>query len=357
MKIGILTQRLHNNFGGLLQNFALQQTLKKLGHQPITIDFRPRNNVLWFLLVQLKTLVLFFIPGKRRPFGKWKKRDMRDENISLFVSKYIDATHRIQKLLSIIVPMYKFNAIIVGSDQVWRPKYNTIENTFLAFVKSKNVKKIAYAASFGVSNWEFTKQQTEKCGMLAQKFDAISVRENSGVHLCNKYLKVTAEETLDPTLLLSKEDYSQLCSHIEPNKKPFLAAYVLDLTDAKKAAIEFFAKSKNIETLIFSAESSVTLTVQEWLSMYRDAEYIITDSFHGTVFSIINRKPFISIVNFERGADRFVSLLSKFDLEYRMMNEKEIMEFEEKPIDWHTVSSIIETKKRDSIEFLKNNLK
>lgn len=356
MKIGILTQRLHNNFGGLLQNFALQQTLKKLDHQPVTIDFRPRNNVLWFLLVQLKTIVVFFIPGKRRPFGKWKKREKRDENISLFVNKYIDTTHRIQKLLSTIVPMYKLDAIIVGSDQVWRPKYNTIENTFLAFVKSKNIKKVAYAASFGVSNWEFTQTQTEKCRLLAQKFDAISVRENSGVDLCHKYLNVNAEETLDPTLLLNKDDYFTLCSNVQNNNNSFLAAYILDITDQKKKEIETFAKSKNIEPLFFSAESEVTLSIQEWLAMFRDASYIITDSFHGTVFSIINEKPFISIINKQRGADRFVSLLSKVGLENRMMNEDKIDNFIDTPIDWNIVSSIIEKHKIKSIEFLKRNL-
>lgn len=357
MRIGILTQRLHNNFGGLLQNFALQQVLKELDHQPVTIDFRPRNNVLWYLLVQLKTLVLFFIPGKRRPFRKWKKQDKRDENISSFVKKYIITTHRIQKLLPIIVPVYKLDVIIVGSDQVWRPKYNTLENTFLAFVKSKDVKKVAYAASFGVSNWEFTEAQTEKCRLLAQKFNAISVRENSGVFLCNKYLNVSAEETLDPTLLLNKEDYSKLCDEIPKNNSPFLAAYILDVTDEKRQIIESFAKINNLKPIFFTAESDIALSIQEWLAMFRDANYVITDSFHGTVFSIINRKPFVSIINIKRGADRFASLLSKFTLENRMMSEEEIISFNEEPINWNNVSSVIEAEKERSIEFIRNSLK
>jgi hypothetical protein len=352
MKIGILTQRLYNNYGGILQNYALQQVLKELGHFPITIDYRPRYNLFFYLISQFRTLLLHFIPGKKRPFRKFKNKPKRDRQLSLFIDNNIHTTHRIQKIFPFILSQYKFDAIIVGSDQVWRPKYNTLENTFLSFIKSETVIKIAYAASFGVDHWEYTDKQTKICKKLVSRFNAVSVREFSGIELCDKYLKIKAIETLDPTLLLDKRHYSELCSDICINKKYFLAAYILDLTDDKKQFIETFSRTKNIEPIYFSAETNVTLTIEEWLSMFRDASFIITDSYHGTIFSIINEKPFISFVNEKRGADRFFSLLSKFGLENRIIKNMDIQSFDDKPIDWEIISSIIDLKKHESINFL-----
>lgn len=356
MKIGILTQRLYNNYGGILQNYALQQVLKNLGHNPITIDYRPRNNLFFYLITQVRTLFFYFIPGKRRNFIKYQRKPRRSKNLSLFINKNINTTHRIQKIFSYIVSKYKFNAIIVGSDQVWRPKYNTLENTFLSFVKSENVLKIAYAASFGVNKWEYTDKQTQVCANLVRQFHAVSVREFSGIEMCKKYLDIKAVETLDPTLLLDKNHYSNICKEVAKNKKKFLAAYILDISEEKKHFIESFSKIKNIEPVYFSAESKATLSIEEWLSTYRDATYVITDSFHGTVFSIINKKPFISLINKKRGADRFHSLLSKFGLEYRMITDINVNRFEDKTIDWKFVSQVIEEKKKESIKYLQNSL-
>ena len=101
----------------------------------------------------------------------------------------------------------EYDAFIVGSDQVWRPSYNQhLEQAFLNFTENwKNVKRIAYAASFGVDNWEFTKKQTKECKRLVQKFDFVSVREDTAVNLCKEHLGIEATHVLDPTLLLSAD--------------------------------------------------------------------------------------------------------------------------------------------------------
>lgn len=356
MRIGIYTQQLYNNYGGILQNFALQQVLKNLGHNPITIDFRPRSSLLFYLIAQFKTIVYFFIPGQKRKFRKFKRKAKRDKQLTLFINKYISVTHRIQKIFPCIVSKYKIEAIIVGSDQVWRPKYNILENSFLSFAKSDKIVKIAYAASFGVDNWEYTDKQTKICSNLVKHFKAVSVRETSGIHLCREYLNIKAVETLDPTLLLDKNQYISLCTEVKQNKSVFMAVYILDINEEKIKLIDSFSRMLNFKPVFFSAEFNVTLSIQEWLSMFRDASYVITDSFHGTVFSIINEKPFISIVNEKRGADRFFSLLSKVGLENRIMTENEIVNFEDIPIDWNLVSSIIDKEKQESINFLKEVL-
>ena len=357
MKIGIITQPLMNNYGGILQNYALQQILINLGHKPVTIDCRPKNSLFWYLIVQCKTLLLYFIPSKRRPFQKFKPSVERKEQMTEFVTKHIVTTKRIQRISSRIIKQYKLDALISGSDQVWRPAYNKLDNTFLSFAKTKKIKKIAYAASFGVNVWEYSDLQTERCSNLAKLFDAISVREKSGIDLCHQYLKVDAIEVLDPTLLIPKQRYCELCNGIPKYNIQYLAAYILDLTDAKKNFVEKIAKEKGLQARLFSAENNLSLTIEEWLSLFRDASYVITDSFHGTVFSIIFNKHFISIVNTNRGKDRFESLLSKFDLTNRLMDlNNESEDFEDFEIPWTIVENILDKERARSIEFIVNNL-
>ena len=235
MNIGIFTQPLNNNYGGILQNYALQQILISLGYRPITVDYRPVNKLIRYLLSQCKTFILLFIPGKKRPFLKFSKEKERNILMSEFVEKHIITTERLEKITRHIVQKYNFHAIISGSDQVWRPLYNAnLKYSYLSFAKSNKIKKIAYAASFGVDEWEYSAEQTKQCSKLAKRFDAISVREASGVRLCKTYLNVEAITVLDPTLMLSVKKYSLLCDTIPIDSKPFLLVYMLDLTDEKK---------------------------------------------------------------------------------------------------------------------------
>ena len=357
MKIGIITQPLKNNYGGLLQNYALQQTLIRLGHSPITINYMPKATLVSYLLSQCKTLLLYFFPSKRRSFQKLRKTSYRFPQMTDFVVKYIVTTRQLQKIGNNIIKEYGLEALISGSDQVWRPIYSNLRYSFLSFVKSKRVKKIAYGASFGVDFWEYTEHQTKVCSKLAKSFDAISVREYSGIALCKNYLNVDAVEVLDPTLLLGKGEYMLLCDKVLVPKEKFLAAYVLDMTDSKIQFIKKLANEKKLELKLFSAGDNLTMTVEQWLSNFRDADYVITDSFHGTVFSIIFRKPFISIVNRKRGNDRFVSLLSKFNLTNRIIDIEEENKFEDFAIDWAYVDLVTNSEKKKSLRFLADSLK
>lgn len=356
MKIGIYTQPLRNNYGGILQNYALQQVLIKLGHSPLTIDFRPNASFVRYILSQCKTLLLFFIPSKRRPFRKFMRQQPRFPQMADFVSRNILTTTRLDWIGNNIVKRYGFEAVISGSDQVWRPIYNfKLQYSFLSFVKANHINKIAYAASFGVDCWEYSDSQTKMCSKLAKDFDAISVREYSAIALCKNYLNVDAIDVLDPTLLLEKEQYMSLCNEIPKPSSSFLAAYVLDMTDNARQLIKRIANEKKLEVRLFSADANLALTVEYWLSSFRDANYVITDSFHGTVFSIIFRKPFISIVNKKRGSDRFVSLLSKFNLMSRISDTKESA-FDDLAINWTNVDTIMEYERKKSLRFLTDSL-
>ena len=219
-------------------------------------------------------------------------------------------------------------AIIVGSDQVWRPKYNyRIEDMFLKFAEKLPVRRIAYAASFGVDNWEYTSKQTFECAALAKKFDAISVREESGVKLCKEHLGVDATWVLDPTLLLTKEDYESICRDTPVCNEKYIAVYVLDENENVTATYEKESAARGLVVKKFHADSESTLTVPEWLAMFRDASFVVTDSFHGTVFSIICGKEFKCIYNEGRGAARFESLLNLY-------NSGKLEEIREFSLNW-----------------------
>ena len=156
---------------------------------------------------------------------------------------------------------------------------------------------MAYAASFGTDQWEYTPEQEAECARLAKLFDAISVREASGVGLCKEHFDVEATHVLDPTLLLTANDYNDLCKGIEP-REPFVFAYILDMTEQKVAEIKAFAEAKGLSCFIKSADADISDadSIELWLSYFRDAAYVITDSFHGTAFSI-NYNNFITIYN------------------------------------------------------------
>lgn len=167
MKIGILTSPLKSNYGGILQNWALQQVLIKLGHKPITIDVYPHPGIKIFILSTIKSILLWFIPSHRRKFTRWNGE--RSSLFDNFVRERIVTSHLCRYYTMSIVKEYELDALIVGSDQVWRPRYNvrTLPDMFLRFAHSFKGRKIAYAASFGVNNWEFSKGQTSLCATLA----------------------------------------------------------------------------------------------------------------------------------------------------------------------------------------------
>ncbi len=353
MKIGIVTQPLCRNYGGYLQAWALQEKLRQMGYEPRTIDYLLGATPPWHILLRswIKTLLLCCV-GIKRPFIKQRPAIERSEMFDSFVRKNMLLTKRVHSYNSCLVRKYAFKAVITGSDQVWRPMYNAhLQDMFLRFVKKSGVKRIAYAASFGVDTWEFTPEQTRECSCLAKDLNAISVREKSGIALCKKYLGVKAIEVLDPTLLHTAEDYKKLCADIPRATVPFLACYVLDLTPEKQTFVKKIASQQGLPTRIFSADSNAEYSVEQWLAIYRDATYVVTDSFHGTVFSILFHKPFLSIVNEDRGASRFHSLATKFSLGDRFrysLNEEALLD----DINWDLVDKRLCQLRQDSTDFI-----
>jgi hypothetical protein len=377
MKIGILTFPLRENYGSILQAYALQTTLKRMKHEVWLIDRRWKNDdrSLWRKVGSIiKQFILYVISNSnnRTLLPYWL---ILEYKIMKFKKKYTSPTTLAiwsNKSLQKIVEKHKFDAYVVGSDQVWRLAYSpNIANYFLDFVKDKkNIKRIAYAVSFGVDHWEFTEHQTRIYADLIKKFDAISVREDSGIKLCKEYLGVDAIHLLDPAFLLDKSDYIMLVENAkEPPSVGNLHAYILDSTNTKSEIIRFIADKLHLSpfSMMFQPITKETQhhmagskypSITKWLRSFMDADFVVTDSFHGCVFSIIFNKSFVVIGNEERGMARVHSLLSLTSLEERLINSyDDLLKMNWNiNITWEKINKRLAEKRKESIAFLMNNL-
>lgn len=354
MKIGISTQPLSTNYGGILQNYALQTVLRKMGHEVWTFDIGKYTWTDWGIIT-VKTIVKK-IMGRDAQFPKTPtKRAKKQKPLRTFASNNIHLTTRVKQINWELAQKYKMDAFVVGSDQVWRPIYNAcIEDMFLRFTANHQVRRVAYAASFGTDQWEFSPSQTKECVELAKQFDAISVREDSGVDLCSEHLGVKATHVLDPTLLLTSKDYNELCKDI-PKCEPFVFAYILDMDERKVAEIKAFAEAKGLPYFIKSAGQEIESTdsIELWLSYFRDAAYIITDSFHGTAFSINYNKDFFVFLNAHRGNSRFCSLLNLLNLKERVVTS---INPDISNIDWVSINNVLNRERQRCQDWLNTSL-
>jgi len=385
MKVGILTQTLHNNYGGLLQNYALQQTLIRQGHTPCTIDHTRIDKVLWLKLEvsRVKARIYHLIFPKRclgpDYVASKHEESIISQNTNYFIDKYICRTKTISshKDFLHIAEDFGFQAYVVGSDQCWRPEYNRsfLKEMFLCFAeKQSDVKRVTYAASFGKDEWNLPLETKKECARLAKLFDFVTVREESGVSLCKEHLGVEAQHVLDPTMLLTKEDYIKLVEQEGELQSPGdLFYYILDPSQAKTKFVMDAANSmglvpftvmpkyprgyrskKNIKDNIGDC---IYPSVTSWLRAFMDAKMTMVDSFHGMVFSIIFNKPFWVIGNAGRGMSRFTSLLKSFGLEDRLINiDQPIGIYLKKIINWDSVNKQKEILSEKSKSLLKGAL-
>ncbi|HEH9439629.1 TPA: polysaccharide pyruvyl transferase family protein [Aeromonas sobria] len=371
MKIAILTQPLHNNYGGLLQAFALQHHLKNSGHDVLTVDFPWSHKLRYF---GIKTIVGNIIRKYvlRRPLESIfpvtdKQKRAIGQHTNRFVAEHIRTTQTIYSIEEFTyLKQYQFDAYLVGSDQVWRPAYSPgMSAFFLSFLnKDDKAKRISYAASFGVDNCdEFTPEQLEEYAPLLQQFDAIGVREDSAVDLCYQHFGAQVEHVIDPTLLLDKQTY---CDLVVQDKTPSsnsdsnMMVYVLDKAPEKQLIINQIACERRLTPYtVMPEQNGVYPPVTQWLRGFIDAEYVVTDSFHGVAFSIIFNKPFIAIGNHGRGLARFTSILRMFGLEQRLIFSPAELSAEliNQPIDFARVNELKAEKQQFATDFLNQALK
>ncbi len=305
MKIGILTQPLRSNYGGILQNWALQQVLRRLGHEPVTIRLRDVSRRRYEVEESVRCVIHNILHTRGRHvchLPGWYRRRYR--HMYQFVDRHIAVTREID-VARLSDTVFDFDAYVIGSDQVWRPMYNqdgVLEAMFCSsFKDAQRPVRLAYAASFGVDNWEFTPGQTRMAREGVSRFAAVSVRESSAVELCRRHLGVDASHVLDPTLLLDGDDYRSLWNgHRRTSVATGNAGvYILDETSDKIAGAREVCAMLGKEYWRFGEPDFRVATpanpmqpVEQWLASFEESDFVVTDSFHGMVFSILFRKPF-----------------------------------------------------------------
>lgn len=356
-RIGLLTLPLNTNFGGIIQAVSLSETLRQRGHEVVLMD-RRRPVQGW---QRLAMPILSAIPFQNIRGFRGMERARRLHRS--FIQAHFDGRTPVLRSSAEMrraAAEAGLEAVVVGSDQVWRLSYlhpAAVSDFFLGFLAEGGPRRIAYAASFGVGTWDYPDRTAEVADLLG-KFDALSVREASGVTLCREQFgRADCAHVLDPTLLIAPEFHHRLAATVPV--APAVAGrrsalfYMLDNPAIRQAALA--ALGPGYAETGLSLGDSDKVTLPHWLSGFRDADFVVTDSFHGTIFSIVFRKPFLSIVNQARGADRFTSLLGRLGLQDRMVSEdsaEDLAALIARPIDFDAVHARLNDLRQDSAAFL-----
>lgn len=379
MKIALLTMTFNNNYGGYLQAYSLMSYLKELGHEVEMLNVQLEDKEFKTLFkTKIKNfikrnIVTYFI--KKYENAKYEKifikhKDQIEIKMLEFNDKYIQPkTRKIFSLQEFDETVEdKYDAYIVGSDQVWRPiMYKFFDKAFLGFVKNEKAILLSYAASFGIDELKLNDIDIEKYKKQIQRFKAVSVREKSGIEICRNILNTYAELVLDPTMIIDKSYYDRVIEDESKDIPGELLTYILDDNSDKTDIINYVTSKLNLKAfrvnpkpphLATSLDEVIYPSIGYWLKGFENAKYVVTDSFHGTVFSIIYNKPFIAIGNKGRGIARFNSLLKMFGLEDRLIFDDKSFNKSliNKEIDWEKVNKKLEDYRKISKEFLVNNL-
>ncbi len=339
----------HANYGSLLQYYALQEYLKKAGYNPFWIRYvLPEEHTLFYYF---KDTVKWLISSD----DKKRKKIIKKQNS--FIKKYLTLSKEVycgDKALVDSPP--KADYYITGSDQVWG---GCIEANYLRFVEG-NHPKIAYAASFGKDR--LSQEQLIAIPDWIRSFDYVSLRETSGVDICRK-LDIQSQLTVDPTLLLRDVDYPVVLPDFPVDFFAyFLNEFPLDCDVEsiirKKNSVICGGVNRNMTS--FRRQEKI-LSPEEWLGMIKTARVVLTNSFHGMIFSIIFKKPFV--VFLQKGKtvsqnSRLASFLSTVGLEDRVYkNYDQFKLLLKSKIDWGKVYNKLDSVRLSSMLFLKNALK
>lgn len=345
MKVSLITYFAADNYGATLQAYATIKILEELGCEVelINITIDEPNSIIKKILLRLKHAR--FVQFRRKYFKR--------------LTIYYSSIQELQKNPP------QSDIYIVGSDQTWNPDISRdkVKAFFLDF-GNKQIKRISYAASFGKENWEDTNWLSQiEAQELLRQFDAISVRESSGLVIGHGTFGVKSVQVLDPVLL--HRNYFELTGAINLQKRIGIYKLVNDPIFYEKARIlgaYLNLPLKSIGSLrkLSGIQSNYPESLPDWIRNIAESEYIFTDSFHGTVLSLLYKRPFIVVVGNPKLVTRIQSLLELLGLENRICSSldsiEKIQEIIAIGIDYNSIASKLEDLREKSIDFLKRNL-
>ncbi len=346
MSIGIFTFNDGTNYGATYQMYALQQVLSKYDKRVEVVQYKLEKKK---EKVNIKKLA--FIPIKiirEYKFKKFRKKYIR-------FSKYKYNTNSIKSN----PPIY--DVYVTGSDQVWNPRTmnENIRDVYFLNIGNKEIKRVAYAPSIGVQT--ITKEDETYIRKRLENLDYISIREETGKNLITKLTEKNIEVTIDPTLLLKKNDWIKIEKNIKlPNEK-YIFIYTIEPDEKVNDIINYIVKKKKMKVIHVGLLKKYQNEIRkpfanpnEFLSLIHNADLVLTNSFHGTVFSLVYQKDFYS---FSRNGmnSRIKNLLEKVELNDRLIeNIKDIDKCSH--INYDKVQKCLDFQRDKSIKFIEKSL-
>ena len=388
MKIGIITYVKCDNYGAELQAYALQWKLNKLGYDAEVINLEKKE-------IDLKKspgviiraiMMRFKHQGPKALLSIYRKT--KDTLIKIRVQ--VDAKEKISKKHLLFEKFFdehirhsekyytldeisttddlKYDIYVAGSDQIWNYLHtDRLDVYFLMFANKFGAKKVSYAASISIN--DIPKRLRKQYGEYLENINCLSVRETYGAELIKKYWKKNAEVVLDPTLLITKEEWVRDIANPPCLDVNYLLIYTLSGSSRIRILAQAIAKRLglkvvNIKSNYVEEPNDETIHFyeigpEEWVGLWSKAKYVVTDSFHGTVFSINFNIPFTTLVNpVSTMNSRVLSILKITQLESRIAYDEfnEISIPKELDIDYTPVNHILEEWRRKSIQFINNSL-
>lgn len=361
MKIGILTFHCAINYGAILQTYGLQEYLKSLGHEVYVLDYRPKYlqtpyklfHWEWIPSLSIVSNLLFFV----REILVFPTRMKRKIKFNKFTYKYIHLHS-----LNCINSESDFDAFVFGSDQIWNPniteKFDKLY--FGLFEAAKNKRLIAYAASSGSIDSLLTRKK--EFIELLSSYTAISVRERSIANFISTQLPQKKVITVvDPVFLAGRNTFEAIAS-TQIAQKRYLLVFQLyyDMTFTCRKIAEKIADTYGlqiIEMLSFTEslkhkEFITTASPENFVSLFKNASYIVTSSYHGMVFSLLFEKDFNVV--YSSVCERMINLLSELNLKERLVYDENNITLS--PIDYTSVNKRLENMRSISKLFINKSL-
>lgn len=361
MKVGILTYHNAINYGGVLQAYALQQVLNSIdGIEVEDIDYRSpavEQQYHWLKFKNKKTIKNYILSNATTMF-RIKKR----KNFESFLDKNMKLSQSVTDFTNDVVSRY--DAIIVGSDQVWNPLCTDGDAIYLLNYPKGSAKKIAYAVSMG---------NADKLDLFASRFDLdykkmlsefymISTREaDAGIYL-SKMLGKECRTVVDPVFLYGADEWKKFSiAASEPyiltyNLGNFSTLFSFVRMMAKKTGLKIVSINKDVkgDAVMHGSQNCSNIGPEEFVSMICNAKYIVTDSFHATAFSIMFNKNFYTIGNnnAENTNSRLLNVLKSYGLEQRYITDGEMPEDFERDIHYSDINEKIEEEREASFKWL-----
>ena len=354
MKTGIITFHRAINYGAVLQAFALKRKIEELGAAASVIDYINPKDEKGYNLIQTSNLKSFISSLLKYVFRKKKYIKFID-----FRNRHLNLTSEIKNKNDLKLLNKRFDAFITGSDQVWN--YNITDGDMVYLLDFADIgKRNSYAASFGVT--DISEKYKEEYKKILNDFSNISVREKAGARIIQELCYKKVPVVLDPTLLLDRFEWEKIAKPYKRNK--YILIYLLAPSEAVYKLAEKLSDDFNLEIIVISVDFRsfkfgrkykciLTAGPEEFLGLFTNAEYVITNSFHGTVFSIIfNKKLIVDYLKDKGRNTRLENILHLFNLENRVLKNDNYLELCT-DVNYKNVNIILENQRKKSINYLK----